>query len=142
MNTDKIERMASYFLKHAANIIYTAVILDEESRSNLLSWFQEISGEEIHPKEFAHHMTIKFKPSEEEIESTPFNEKATLKIIGWASDERGQAVLVEPSIPSSNQFPHITVATNGVGPVYSNKLLENGYNEVQGPTLTGTVEAR
>jgi len=120
---------------------YTGVFLDDSSKRALLAWFEKETGQPILKKVFAHHMTIKFKPSDEEVEQLPIGEPATLRVIGWAADEQGQAVLVQPSVPSSNKHPHITVATDGTSPVYSNKLLAKGFTKVNGPTLKGTVGA-
>jgi hypothetical protein len=89
-------------------------------------------------------MTMKFRPSTEELEKTPIGQKAKLKVIGWASDEKGQAVLVAPEgVASANAHPHVTISTApGTNPVYSNDLLAKGSNRVSGPTLTGVVDAR
>jgi len=123
---------------------YTGVFLDESSHKALLDWWGKHTNTELHPKIWAHHMTIKFKPSEEELESTPVGKKVHLKVIGWAADEKGQAVLVAPQgVQSANKNPHITISTApGTAPVYSNDLLEKGSNRVSGPTLTGVVDAR
>jgi hypothetical protein len=85
-------------------------------------------------------MTVQFGPSEEDVAATPIGEPGTLRVVGIAADEKGQAVLVEPSYPSTNPMPHVTVAVaEGVKPVYSNELLKRGYEEVDGPLLTGTI---
>ena len=126
----------------AQKVLFTSVVLDDASKRKLISWFEKEIGEALHPKKHAHHMTIQFKPSEDAVKKTPIGEKATLRVIGWAADDKGQAVLVRPSVPTTNKHPHITVAVNGVPPMYSNELLAKGYTKVQGPTLTGTVEAK
>ncbi len=41
----------------------------------------------------------------------------------------------------SHRLHHITVSTKGVAPVYSNVLLEDGFEEIAGPfVLNGTFE--
>jgi hypothetical protein len=80
----------------AANVTYTGVFLDEASHHALLDWWKNHTDAPVLPKIWAHHMTMKFKPTAEELEATPFGEKVKLRVIGWAADEKGQAVLVEP----------------------------------------------
>jgi hypothetical protein len=141
--TTLAENVVRQFL--AANPTYTGVFLDESSHKALLDWWGEHTDTPtLHGKVWAHHMTIKFKPTAEELEATPIGQKVKLRVIGWAADEKGQAVLVAPEgISSSNEHPHITISTApGTSPVYSNSLLGKGSNRVSGPTLTGTVDAR
>ncbi len=122
---------------------YTGVFLDEASHRALVEWWKEHTDAPLFEKVHAHHMTIKFKPTAEEIEKTPVGKKVKLKVIGWAADEKAQAVLVDPGIPSANKHPHITMSVaTGVNPAYSNELLAQGSNRVSGPTLTGVVDAR
>lgn len=123
---------------------YTGVFLDETSHHALVEWWKKHTNVPLLGKVHAHHMTIKFKPTAEEIEQTPSGKKVHLKVIGWAADEKGQAVLVEPEgLASANKHPHVTISTApGVNPAYSNDLLAKGSNRVSGPTLTGVVEAR
>ena len=123
---------------------YTGVFLDHASHERLVSWWDEHVKVPLHAKTFAHHMTIKFRPTAEEIEALPLGEQATLHVVGWAADDKGQAVLVAPQgIESVKQHPHITMAcAPGTSPVYSNDLLAHGVTHVSGPTLTGTIEAR
>jgi Fungal tRNA ligase phosphodiesterase domain len=127
----------------AASVTYTGVFLDEASHHALLEWWKKHTDAPILPKIWAHHMTMKFKPTPEELEATPLGEKVKLRVIGWAADEKGQAVLVEPEgVASANAHPHITIATApGTGPVYSNDLLAKGVNHMAGPTLHGVVSA-
>ena len=119
--------------------IYTAIVLDEPSKDSLLGWWEDNVGP-LHQNIYAHHMTIQFGPSEEDVAATPLGDSGSLRVVGIAQDERGQAVVVEPSYPSTKALPHVTVAVaEGVKPVYSNELLARGYEEVDGPLLTGTI---
>jgi hypothetical protein len=83
--------------------------------------------EEVH----CHHLTIFFKPTEDNIKaifSGHIGRPVTLKVIGIVTDNRGQAVIVEPltGMPS-NRRAHITVScADGTKPVYSNELIEHG----------------
>lgn len=123
---------------------YTGVFLDEGSHHALIEWWKKHTDAPLLGKVWGHHMTIKFKPTAEDLEKTPIGHKVKLKVIGWAADEKGQAVLVEPEgVASANKHPHVTISTApGTGPVYSNDLLAKGSNRVSGPTLTGVVDAR
>ena len=103
------ERVAERFLQ-SKTPTYTAVFLDDESKRKLLSWWKSENGDLL-PVTYADHMTIQFRPSEDEVAKLSLGEEATLHVVGWAADDRGQAILVRSEVPSSNQNPHITVAT-------------------------------
>ena len=120
---------------------YVAVILDDGSE--LLRWWTSEIGPTL-PKQFAHHMTIKFKPSPEDLEGIELGAPASLKVVGWADNGSVQAVVVSPvGATSTRAIPHITVATDGVAkPADSNALLQQGYVPVAGgPVLKGRVGA-
>lgn len=123
---------------------YTGVFLDGSSQNRLLEWWLKHTDTKPLGNIHADHMTIKYMPTAEEFKGTPLGQKIMMKIIGWAADEKGQAVLVQPKgIASANKHPHITVAVApGVNAAYSNELLAKGSNRVSGPTLTGVVDAR
>lgn len=122
--------------------IYSAIFLTPQSKDALADWWIQSKGELL-PKQFMHHMTLKFKPSPEEVLSLPLGKDVKLQIIGIGSDEKGQAVAVSSEPQSNNPIPHITVATDGTSPVYSNELLSAGIIpidlEFPPPVLTGTV---
>lgn len=123
---------------------YTGVFLNESSKKTLLEWWSKHTDAPLLKNIHADHMTIKYEPSAEQVKKTPKGQKIMLKVIGWAADEKGQAVLVRPKgIESANAHPHVTVATApGVQAVYSNELLAKGSNRVSGPTLIGVVDVR
>jgi hypothetical protein len=123
---------------------YTGVFLDEASKKRLVEWWQKHTDTKLLGTVHADHMTLKYKPTSEEVEKTPMGKRVMLKVIGWAADEKGQAVLVQSKgAPSANMHPHVTMSTaSGVGAVYSNELLAKGSNRVSGPTLVGVVDAR
>ncbi len=124
----------------AKKIAYTGVFLDTPSQGALLRWFEQTTGRPLLEKTHAHHMTIQFKPSPEDIEMLPLGQTVKLRVVGWAADETAQAVVVEPEIPSKKAVPHITVSTDaGTSPAYSNDLLALGITLADGPTLEGVV---
>lgn len=83
-----------------------------------------------------------YDPSPEQRRNIPIGAQGYAKVIGWAADDRGQAVWVRSLPRSSNKHPHITVATNGTPPVYSNELLARSVTFIEGPELHGIVDIR
>ena len=87
-------------------------------------------------------MTIQMGPKEEDLLKLPMGDKVKLKIVGWAANDQVQAVVVECEVKSKKSHPHVTVACGPTGkPQHSDTLLAKGYTKINGPTLTGTVEA-
>lgn len=118
--------------------VYVGVMLDDPEA--LQRWWASEVGELL-PKRIAHHMTIKFGPSVDEVAALPIGEPVTLEVVGYANSGEIQAVVVRPhGVESANRIPHVTVATDGVtSPVKSNDLLAEGWERVKGPTLKGKV---
>jgi len=122
-------------LPDAREIVYTAAVLHKNSQDQLVSLIgrlmMEATGTAL-PRGWmgrAHHMTIKFRPNNEDIKALAQwlgkKDGMNLMVTDWAVDEFGAAVVVTPSgLPVSNDTPHITVAhSRDVGAVYSNTLL-------------------
>lgn len=124
--------------------IYYGIFLDEE-HSKLLQWWKSNINYTFLNKIFAHHMTVKFKPSIEDVilYNTMLGRKITMKIVGFNANDKGQAVLVKPQgLTSSNIHPHITIScAENITPVYSNELLALQIIPVDGPLLTGILDA-
>lgn len=118
--------------------VYVGVMLDDPKE--LQRWWVSEVGELL-PKRIAHHMTISFGPSADEVAALPVGEPVTLEVVGYANSGEIQAVVVRPhGVDSANRIPHVTVATDGVtSPVKSNDLLAEGWERVKGPTLKGKV---
>ena len=97
------------------NIVYTALFV-QDVRSLL---------EQFAPKHaitYGHHSTIAFKPKN--LAGIEIGKTSMILIIGRASDERGDALLVR-NPRSNNEIPHITLScADGVKPFYSNELLK------------------
>lgn len=103
------------------NVLYSAVVLDDKSRSKLLKVVQPMipDGWEI----IAHHMTIKLGAINPENRGD-LNDEVTLNVVDYAIDDMAFAVGVS-GYPSNNKKPHITIAINrleGAKPVMSNNL--------------------
>jgi len=120
------------------NITYSAVVLDESSRSMLLA---NLAGNIPNGWEkIAHHMTInmgKIKPEWEKY----LGEKVLLKVRTVGYNDKTMAVGVETVVPSVTEIPHITIAINrknGGKPYDSNKIT-NWKSIAFGLELTGEV---
>ena len=135
MKRDVAEMVTEAALVVARGGDYAAVVLADNKP--LIRWWEKNVGS-LHPNVIAHHMTIVFQPSETVLESVAIGEHVDLNVIGYGHDDKCQAVVVK-GYPSKNKVAHITVATNGVGAVYSNKLLAKGWEKVEGPKLQGRI---
>jgi hypothetical protein len=119
-------------IRDRQRIIFNAVYLDNPSLDKLKSIY---TG--IHPNYFGEHVTINFGVNE-----APENlgETVSIDVVGYAKDEKGEAVVVKLPFETSKENLHITISTaNGIKPVYSNALLINGFEKIQPFTLTGVV---
>lgn len=122
---------------------YVGVFLDPETRQQLLRDFKP-QHENVH----ADHVTIAFKPSEEDLKALrkalPFGSRVPLKITGYAVDDKGQALTVElpPELREhTRRSPHITLSTApGVEPIYSNELIQRHFVEIPPRTIEGTLD--
>ena len=112
-------------------IIYNAYVLTENSKEILIKKFP--------PKfdnKFYHHMTLNFDKQE-----LPPNlgSVVTIKIVGYAEDEKAHAVIVDEQL-ESGRIAHVTLSCdNGVKPVYSNTLIKSGWDEIEPFTLEAKV---
>jgi len=102
--------------------IYWAILLDEKSKAQLLSKFPP-----IHTKIFTEHCTIAFRPDRDvdEFLMEMIGRTVDLRVVGYAEDQSGQAVVVESDIKRmDDSVAHITIScADGIKPVYSNKLI-------------------
>lgn len=122
-------------------VLYTALILDKASHSAVQKWFEQVSGEALLDTVFAHHITIQFKPTEDQVSATDIGAEASVRVVGWASDDKAQVVVVS-GLNVISGLPHVTVATaKGVAPAYSKQLIQKDFALGGGPVLTGRIEA-
>lgn len=117
------------------SLVYTAVVLDPESKVVLLDKFPP-----QHKLVQDCHVTLAFRPGK-----FPDNlgKEVSLMVYGYANDENADAVSVKLfDTNSNNTIPHITLSVrDGVKPVYSNELLAKGYEAIEPFNLTGKVAA-
>lgn len=117
-----------------SNILYSAVILDEQSRTNLISRFKSDIPEAW--KIIGHHMTIAFgKPVENKED---LSKTVSLRVTELGISDMAIAVKVE-GYQSKNKISHITLAINPDGgkPVMSNDITN--WESVAQMKLTGVV---
>lgn len=108
-------------------VLYSAVVLDEESRTKLIQVFQPMIPEDW--EVIAHHMTINMGEIDD-MYSSLLGQEARLKVTSYAMDDLVMAVGVKGA-PTVNNIPHITIAVNRAGggkPYLSNKL--NDWKEI------------
>tara|TARA_B100000131_G_scaffold46334_1_gene41232 strand:- start:1304 stop:1789 length:486 start_codon:yes stop_codon:yes gene_type:complete len=84
------------------------------------------------------HMTIKFRPTKDDVCKLPMGGAADLEITGYAHDKDCIALRVKQvygyPVPSDNEVPHITFwVSEGTPPYYSNELLGAGVTEIENP---------
>jgi len=118
----------------SSDILYSAVVLDETSKSMLLNRFKS----EI-PKGWkliAHHMTIEFGKGVENKED--LGKLVTLTITELGISDMAMAVKVD-GYPSKKEIPHITLAVNPNGgkPAMSDKITD--WTPVPNITVCGIV---
>lgn len=117
---------------------YVAVFLDAASKSKLAYEFPF-----IHDKLQNEHVTLCLKDFDglEDLLSKPVR----MKVIGYAEDDKGQAVVVDvpKGFMQDDRIPHVTLSHHpSVQAAYSNDLLKKGWERVRGPTLKGMVDMR
>lgn len=116
-----------------SDVLYSAVVLDNASRSRLL----EFVGDKIPTgwKTYGHHMTINMGPLKSDLD---LGKNVTLTVTALGLSDKAMAVKVE-GYPSKNAIPHITVAVNPDGgkPVISNDITK--WQDIKRFNLMGTV---
>lgn len=118
---------------------YEALALTPESRARLLKRFPP-----KFPKVIAHHVTYRFGVPESVKHPPGINDGPTpIEVIGYASDDRIEAVLVKVNGTSKRpdgKLFHVTLSldpTKGAKPAMSNDLLAGGHTKVPSLTIEG-----
>ena len=119
----------------SSDISYIAAMLTKNSQQALFHAISKMVQVPPNWVKYCHHMTIKFKPTDDS-QIPVLGEEVTLVVTHVSADEKGVAVKVEPNTNKGelkmphDQLPHITVAVApGVAPVYSNELLRKGVSQ-------------
>lgn len=119
--------------------MYTALILDDISKSRLINKFGNLpEGWEL----ICHHMTINLGNSDKGPASELIGQEFDLMATSFAYSENIIAVGVETVVPSVNRIKHITIAVNrskGGSPKLANLLTH--WEKLDSPIpLKGTVQ--
>ena len=115
-------------------MIYLGLFLNDVYNQSLLNWWQIVLGPVLKTR-YCDHLTLKFGLNQKILDqylldnNVKLGSMHSIKVIGYAMDPSCQAVLCESPLPCDNAFPHITVATSGVAPKYSNSLMEEANNK-------------
>ncbi len=106
-------------MKEESKVLYSAVVLDEQSHQLILNKFSRYIPE--YWNKYAHHMTIKFGSGVENEED--LGKTVTLRVTEIGISEMAIAAKVS-GYPSNNKIPHVTLAVNPDGgkPVMSNDI--------------------
>ena len=102
-----------------SDVLYSCVLLDNQSRATLLSMVDEIpDGWKV----IAHHMTINLGELKDK---SDLGNEVTLTVESVGLSDMAMAARVS-GFPSKNEIPHITVAINPDGgkPVMSNEITK------------------
>jgi hypothetical protein len=124
--------------KWRKKIVYAGLFIDETTKANLIRWWNQQEGTNpLHEKQLAHHLTIAFKPSQEDVENMPLGKPVKMTIIGYGQDEKAQAIFVkiEGGVRSQNAKPHVTMAISSSGAAKDSNDLE--IIPLKGHTFTG-----
>lgn len=148
-NDDRVTDLHTRYGHFAGGIAYAGVILDQASKQKLLDATEDLLDQPILEQPFAHHITLKFKPSAKMIHQLNYhhlNQTVNFTATYLYADEKGQAITVQfddEDIANlcHNRHPHITIATTtNVPPAYSNELIAKRVPEAQTTLhLTGRI---
>jgi len=111
-----------------SNVLYSAVVLDDKSRTALIQQFASMLPEGW--KTIAHHMTIVFGKGIED--KTELGKEVVLNVVALGASDKALAVRVS-GYPTTNKIPHVTVAVNDAGggkPFDSNSITDWGKTEL------------
>jgi hypothetical protein len=119
--------------------VYTAAFLTADAKRQLQEWFAANVGP-VHDKVFCHHMTIQFKPSDDEVRALTLGDLRVLKVVGFVNTDTVQAVEVAGMSRADGGIAHVTVACGEGGkPFHSNAALAEGRRPIDGPALMARV---
>lgn len=132
------KRIAKEHLAKELNILYAAVFLYDSEKRTLQTWWEREVGSLLE-KSYMDHMTLAFRPDPEFVVGLPLGKEIMMEVIGYGNDDKAQAVKINAPVSSTNDIPHITIATDGSSPAYSKKLLEESLTPISGPRLRGKI---
>ncbi len=128
------------------DIVYVMVRLNQFDKDGLANLVRSRFGEQ-YPKVYCDHLTLAYGKDQVgrlDLDSI-IGKSVVLHGSAVCRDEKCMALVVEPSCVRSlgcfNEFPHITLATDGrTPPVYSNELIHNVVNGTGGLSDVADVD--
>ena len=120
---------------------FISAVLTDESRKKLELGLDELkfSNRTLKPEQYMHHVTIAYNPDlstyEKVIKTVTDGDRIIVKCKRrcWSESFGVEAVTVElktlngKDVFINNEYPHITISTEGLPPVKSNDLFKNQY---------------
>lgn len=125
--------------KWRKKIVYAGLFLDDTTKAQLERWWGQQEGTEpLFDKKLIHHLTLAFKPTQEDVESLPLGKSIKMRIVGYGQDDKAQAIFVEiDGLRSNNAKPHVTMAISPSGAAKNSNDLT--VIPLRGITFEGTV---
>ncbi len=125
--------------------VFVGIEIRQSIKEQIISWWKQNVGSELHENLFCHHITLEFKPKETSPVMKLVGTSILFKIAGVLEDENCQTIVVklDDKIPyKGTSMPHITIATNGsTPPKYSNQLINESFMiPFDGPYLSGLAK--
>lgn len=137
------------FYKKGLSITYSGVIIDNDSKNNLLSLFVYTYPEYTDWIKIAHHATICMGELPEHLKKYWLDEKITLTATELGVSDKAIAVKVNGifiiSKPNSVEgegpkFPHITLAINSIDAKPSDSNLISNWEPIKPVKITGIIK--
>lgn len=121
----------------ATGPVYAAAFLTERASRKLLAWWAREQGQVLSVP-VAHHATIQFRPTPDQMGRLRVGEKVTLQVVGAAESDLVQAVVVQ-GVDAEDRVAHVTVAVEPPGQPKDAKLVVQQAERVRGPRLEATI---
>jgi len=133
--------LAASLSEAAAVTKYVGLMLNADSIKRLHDWWVQATSQPLLPAKPPNaHVTLLYDPTPDQIAGFEIGERISVRVIGWASSDRIQAVVVSGVDVPAGRVAHVTLATApGVKAQHASELIKAGYTRVSGPTLNGTV---
>jgi hypothetical protein len=138
------------FYKTGKNVMYSAIVLDEKSRQELLQRFVYGDDEFNDWIKICHHMTICMGELPEHIKRYWLDEEVELVITHIGRSDKALAVKVEGFFTLNkktsfefeiiDRIPHITIAINPIDGAPKDSNYITNWEKIETIKLTGVVE--
>jgi len=122
-------------------ITYLGLFINETDKETLIAFCQD-NNITLHDNIKAHHVTIKFKPSQLVLHNCEplLGEQFTIKVTGYGQDENVSALRVKMiKMQSDNVTPHVTMSVSNLEGASAKMSNDLDYEDIDGPEITGTL---